>query len=124
MRKTALVLLAFFLFAGVSRLSAQSLQNTAWKFYVEALHDTLTMHIGIDTSFSTSSSGDLIVRSNCKVVGDTIKLKDIDGQYPCMEGEGVYRYIINGDFMTFSLITDPCENRSEALKECRFQKAK
>jgi hypothetical protein len=81
------------------------------------------MHMGVDTSFSTSSSGDLIVRSNYKVVGDTIKLKDIDGQYPCMEGEGVYRYIIDGDSMTFSLITDPCENRSEALKECKFIKS-
>jgi len=123
MRKTTLVLLALSFFAGISRLSAQSLQNTAWKFYVEALHDTLTMHIGVDTNFTTSSSGDLIVRSNCKVVGDTIKLKDIDGQYPCMEGEGVYRYVIKGDYMTFSLVSDPCENRSGALKECRFLKA-
>jgi hypothetical protein len=122
MRKSTIVLFLFLLCAGVGRLSAQSLQNTAWKFYVEALHDTLTMHIGVDTTFSTTSSGDMIVRSTCTVVKDTIRLKDIDGQYPCLEGEGVYRYIMEGDYMTFHLVTDPCENRVEALKECRFLK--
>ncbi len=120
MQKSAIVLLVLFLCAGSSRLSAQSLQNTAWKFYVEALHDTLTMHIGVDTSFSTSSSGDLIVRGTYQVVNDTIHLKDIDGQYPCTEGEGVYRYTVDGDLLMFHLVSDPCENRSEVLKDCRF----
>ena len=123
MRKSIVALLFFFLCAGASRVSAQSLQNTAWKFYVEALHDTLTMHIGADTSSTLSSSGDLIIRSLCKVVKDTIRMKDIDGQYPCMEGEGVYRFTIEGDYMKFTLVNDPCENRSEALKDCRFLKA-
>lgn len=123
MRKSVLVLLVFFLCAGAGRVSAQSLQNTAWKFYVEELHDTLTMHLGTDTTFSTSSSGDLIVRSLYRVVKDTIKLKDVDGQYPCMEGEGVYRYSIEGDYMKFILVNDPCQNRSDALKDCRFLKA-
>jgi hypothetical protein len=123
MRKTTLVLLFFFLCTGVSRLSAQSLQNTAWKFYVESLHDTLTMHIGVDTSFSTSSSGELIVRSHYQVVKDTIKIKDVDGEYPCMDGEGVYRYTMDGDYMTFHLVSDPCGNRSDALRDVRFLKA-
>jgi hypothetical protein len=122
MRKFFVVLFVFFCCAGVSRLSAQSLQNTAWKFYVESLHDTLTMHIGVDTSFSTSSSGEMIVRSHYQVVKDTIRIKDIDGEYPCMDGEGVYRYTMDGDYMTFHLVNDPCENRSEALKEVRFLK--
>lgn len=122
MRKSTIVLLILCFCAGFSRVSAQSLQNTAWKFYVDALHDTLTMHIGVDTSFSTSSSGDLIVRDTYQVVSDTIRIKDIDGQYPCVDGEGVYRYTIDGDLMTFHLVSDPCENRSEALKDCRFIK--
>jgi hypothetical protein len=123
MRKSTVVLLVALLCAGAGRLSAQSLQNTAWKFYVEALHDTLTMHIGVDTSFSTSSSGDLIVRGTYQVDKDTIRIKDIDGQYPCVDGEGVYRYTVDGDLMTFHLVSDPCENRSEALRDCRFLKA-
>jgi hypothetical protein len=81
------------------------------------------MHMGVDTSFSTSSAGEMIVRSRYQVVKDTIKIKDIDGQYPCLDGEGVYRYAMEGDYMTFHLVSDPCENRSEALKEVRFLKA-
>jgi hypothetical protein len=99
------------------------LKNTAWKFYVDALHDTLTMHIGVDTSFSSSSSGDIIVRSTYKTVGDTIKIKDVDGQYPCMDGEGVYRYVVDGDTLTFLLVADPCYNRSGALVDNKFKRA-
>lgn len=122
MHKTVAFILLFFLFAGVSRSSAQSLQHTAWKFYVDALHDTLTMHIGIDTSYSTSSTGDLIVRSHFEVVKDTLKLKDIDGQYPCMIGEGVYRYSVDGDYLSFYLVNDPCEDRSAALKDLKMRR--
>src|ERR1700742_3922926 len=114
MRKTAAVLFFFFLLAGASRLQAQSLKHTAWKFYVESLHDTLTMHIGGDTSFSTSSSGEMIVRSLFTMVKDTIKIMDIDGEYPCNAGQGVYTYAINDDNLTFFLVADPCTNRSEA----------
>ena len=78
MAKTAVFIFALFLFAGAGRSSAQSLQNTAWKFYVEDLHDTLTMHIGVDTACSTSSTGDVIVRSHFAVVKDTVKIDDID----------------------------------------------
>jgi hypothetical protein len=89
MRYLPVVLFAF-LCLGANTLRAQSsLKNTAWKFYVDALHDTLTMHIGVDTSFTTSSTGDIVVRSTYKTVGDTIRLMDVDGQYPCMDGEGV-----------------------------------
>ena len=124
MRKTIIVLLACSLFAGVNRLEAQSLQHTAWKFYVESLHDTLTMHIGVDTTFSTSSSGEMIVRSLFRTAGDTVRLRDIDGQYPCMDGEGVYRYVIDGDRMNFIQVTDPCEGRGNALRDCKFIKVK
>ena len=122
MRKLSVVLFVFILLAGASRSQAQSLTHTAWKFYVEALHDTLTMHIGKDTSFSTSSSGEMIVRSAFTVVSDTVKIKDIDGQYPCPDGEGVYRYTIDGDVMSFILVSDPCANRSYALKDVKFKK--
>ena len=123
MRQLTAVLFVFVLSAGANSLRAQSsLKNTAWKFYVDALHDTLTMHIGVDTSFSTSSMGDLIVRSTYKTVGDTIKIKDVDGQYPCMDGEGVYRYVVDGDNLTFVLVVDPCYNRSGALVDTKFKK--
>lgn len=126
MRHLPVVLFAF-LCMGSTALRAQtvqtSLKNTAWKFYVDALHDTLTMHIGVDTSFSTSSTGDIIVRSTYKTVGDTIKIKDVDGQYPCMDGEGVYKYVVDGDTLTFLLVVDPCYNRSGALVDTKFKRS-
>lgn len=124
MRKTISVLLVCSLFAGVKRLEAQSLQHTNWKFYVEELHDTLTMHIGVDTTYSTSSSGETVVRSLIKVNSDTVRLKDIDGQYPCLDGEGVYRYVIDGDRMSFIQVSDPCDGRSNALRDVKFLKVK
>ncbi len=123
MRHLPVVLFVFLLAAGSTTARAQtSLKNTAWKFYVDALHDTLTMHIGVDTSFSTSSAGDMIVRSTYKTVGDTIKIKDVDGQYPCMDGEGVYKFVVDGDVLTFLLMADPCYNRSGALVDTKFKR--
>jgi hypothetical protein len=123
MRHLPVVLLIFVLAAGSTTASAQtSLKNTAWKFYVDALHDTLTMHYGADTSFCTSSTGDMIVRSTYKTVGDTVKMKDVDGQYPCMDGEGVYKFVVDGDVLTLLLVTDPCTNRSGALVDTKFKR--
>jgi hypothetical protein len=123
MRHLTAVLFVFVLSAGTNTLRAQSsLKNTAWKFYVDALHDTLVMHIGVDTNTTTSSTGDLVVRSTYKTVGDTIKIKDVDGQYPCMDGEGVYKYVVDGDILTFVLVTDPCTNRSGALADTKFMR--
>ncbi len=58
MYKVVAVVFVVLLSAGASRVQAQStvsLKNTAWKFYVEGLHDSLTFHFGTDTSFSTTS---------------------------------------------------------------------
>ena len=119
-----LVLLFVLSVGGVTRLNAQaSLKGTAWKFYVEALHDTLTMHIGADTSFSTTSSGEMVVRSSIKMDKDTLKITDVDGEYPCNAGEGVYRVSVDGDLLSFLLIADPCPYRSEALAGQKFRKA-
>ncbi|HVU95168.1 MAG TPA: hypothetical protein VHE34_08095 [Puia sp.] len=123
MRLFAIAILILFLSVGANHLQAQSLANTAWKFYVEPLHDTLTMHIGADTSFSTSSSGEMIVRSLWKQVKDTVKINDLDGMYPCTAGEGVYRVSIEGEYLNFIMVTDPCNQRADALNGVKFKKA-
>ena len=125
MYKLAAIFFFVFLMAGASRLQAQAqpnLKGTAWKFYVESLHDTLTMHVGADSSYTTSSSGELIVKSVSKLQNDTLRFRDIDGEYYCPDGEGVYRVSIEGDYMTYFLISDPCTNRSEALNGIKFRK--
>jgi len=124
MYKLAAIFFFVLLMAGTSRLQAQpTLKGTAWKFYVDALHDTLTLHIGVaDTNFTTTSAGEVVVRSVSKLKNDTLRIKDFDGQYYCPDGEGVYRVSIEGDYMTYFLISDPCTNRSEALNGMKFRK--
>ena len=126
MYKLAAIFFFVFVMAGTSRLQAQAqptLKGTAWKFYVDALHDTLTLHIGVaDTNYTTTSAGDVVVRSVSKLKNDTLRIKDFDGQYYCPDGEGVYRVSIEGDYMTYFLISDPCTNRSEALNGLKFKK--
>lgn len=121
MRKTVM-LIAFLLgSAAVSQLHAQAMKNTNWKFYVEPLHDTLTMHVGTDSSYCTTSSGEVVVRSTIKVDKDTVKMSDFGGEYAC-DGEGVYKYAIDGDVLIFTLVNDPCVNRSGALVGTKFFK--
>ena len=126
MYKPATILFFLFIMAGTSRLQAQaqsSLKGTAWKFYVEALHDSLTLHIGVaDTNYTTTSAGEVVVLSVSKMQNDTLRFRDIDGEYYCPDGEGVYRVSIEGDYMTYFLISDPCNNRSEALNGLKFRK--
>jgi|SRR6185437_748826 len=125
MRKTLAILL-FLCVGAFAQLEAQniSLKNTVWKFYVQALGDTLTMHFDADTSWSTSSSGEMIVRSLWKESKDTLRINDVDGTYPCHDGEGVYRFAIDGDNMSWLLLSDPCSDRAGALSAMKFIRKK
>jgi hypothetical protein len=129
MYRPAAIFFFIFIMAGASRLQAQvqaqpSLKGTTWKFYVDALHDTLTLHIGVaDTNYTTTSAGEVVVRTVSKMQNDTLRFRDIGGEYYCPDGEGVYRVSIEGDYMTYFLISDPCTNRSEALNGLKFRKA-
>jgi len=119
-----LVAIAAFLFvsAFANQGHAQSLKNTAWKFYVEPLHDTLIFHIGVDSSYTTNSTGETLIRSLCKVEKDTIKIKDVDGQYYCPDGEGVYRWTVEGDVLSLFMVTDPCTDRAGVLNGMKCKK--
>jgi hypothetical protein len=64
----------------------------------------------------------VVIKSVYKLKNDTLRIKDYDGQYYCPDGEGVYRISIEGDFMSFFLVSDPCTNRSDALNGMKFRK--
>jgi hypothetical protein len=128
MRKSVALFFLVFLMAGAGSLQAQSMQApslkwTAWKFYVEALHDTLTMHISGDSSYTTSSVGEVVVKGVSKLSNDTLRIKDTGGEYFCPDGEGVYRIAVDGDYLSFFLVTDPCNGRSEALSGMKMRKS-
>ncbi|MBS1606894.1 MAG: hypothetical protein JST42_29835 [Bacteroidetes bacterium] len=101
---------------------AQSLKNTSWRMFVDQLHDSLTIHIGTDSSFVTSSDGSVVVRSVCKLSGDTVSLTDYDGQYACLDMKGTYKIGMVSDELGFTLIDDPCEGRVGTLNNSKWRK--
>jgi len=123
MRKTLFLSIALSL-AGAISLHAQSIKGTKWKLYIDELHDTLTLQIKGDSSFVTDGSGEIVVRSLCKVSKDTITLKDIDGKYVCPDQAGVYTYAFVADTLTMTLVNDPCDNRSNSINGARWIRAK
>jgi hypothetical protein len=123
MKKLSLLIIFAFIL-GAFRGNAQSLHNTAWKMYVAGLSDTLTLHIGSDTSFVTISNGEVVVRSVCHASGDTLTMKDFEGQYACQDGTGVYHYTVKDDKLVLKMVTDPCDNRVNAINGIPWDRAK
>jgi hypothetical protein len=123
MRKILFLSIALLL-AGAVSLHAQSIKGTSWKLYIDELHDTLTLHIKADSSFVTDGSGEVVVRSLCKVSKDTITLKDVDGKYVCPDQAGVYTFAFVADTLTLTLINDPCDSRSNNINGARWIRAK
>jgi len=121
MRKTLFLCLLLAVTAGVK---AQSLKGTSWKLYLDDLRDTLTFHIGTDSCYTTDGSGEVVVRSLCRISKDTITLKDIDGKYVCPGEEGVYTYLFLADGLTLTMVKDPCDNRSGAINGAKWVRAK
>lgn len=127
MRKPLAILFIVFITlstGSIVRAQTTPLKNTAWKFYVEALNDSLTYHFDADTSWAASSSGESVVKSLWKTSNDTLRINDVNGMYPCHDGEGVYRYVIDGDVMTWILLSDPCSDRAASLSNVKFIRKK
>ena len=118
------ILFLIFLFACTAGVKAQSLKGTTWKVYIDELHDTLTWHIGADTCYTTDGSGETVVRALCKISKDTVTMRDIDGKYACPDGTGVYTYVFLADGLTLNMVTDPCDNRSNAINGLKWIRAK
>jgi hypothetical protein len=125
MRKLALITVVILMVAATglkAQSKDQSLQNTSWKTYFDALHDTLTLHIGKDSSFVTDGGGEVVVRSLFKAVKDTLSMKDYEGRYACPGDEGIYKVDQNGGTLNFFLVSDPCEGRNSSLSGTKWIK--
>jgi len=108
----------------LSRADAQSLVNTNWKAYIgDPVNDTLVLHIKADSSFVTDRSGAAVVRSVCKIKGDTLSLDDFDGQFACPSMVGRYKVAQTGEQLVFTLIDDPCDGRAGALPVTKWMRA-
>ncbi|HUB62418.1 MAG TPA: hypothetical protein VL978_17010 [Puia sp.] len=102
-----------------------SLKNTNWKLFVPDLNDTITLHIKADSSYVTTTAGDSVVRSVCKVSADTLSFTDYDGQYACPNQTGKYLINLSDDAntLTLTLIDDPCDGRAGAINKIKWSRA-
>jgi hypothetical protein len=124
MKKTIILALLTLIFA--CSLKAQStLNNTNWKTYIgDPVNDTLVLHIRMDSSFVTGRGGEAVVRSLCKVSGDTVTFNDYDGQFACQNAIGKYKYSITDEVLSFVLIDDPCDGRAQSIVSTKWKKTK
>jgi hypothetical protein len=125
MMKHLFLAFSFLLIAALlTRADAQSLVNTNWKAYIgEPVNDTLVLHIKADSSSVTDRTGTAVVRSVCKISGDTLSLTDFDGEYACPSMTGKYKVAQTGEQLVFTLIDDPCDGRAGALPATKWMKA-
>jgi hypothetical protein len=127
MKKTtlALTILLFCCLSAIrsqAQIDANAMKNTTWKAYIDQLNDSITLHILNDSSFVSTSTGDVVVRSVCKFSGDTLLLSDYDGQYACTGMTGKYKATFNNDVMTTILVEDPCEGRAGSINNLKWRK--
>ena len=101
----------------ICHVRAQSINNRNWKaFFADPINDTLTLHVHSDSSFVTDSKGEVMLRTNCILTGDTLTLSDYgEGEHTCPDAKGKYKISLNGQSFTLSLIDDGCEGRARAL---------
>lgn len=114
-----MILLAgvFCLVTLASHVSAQSINNRNWQHsFSDPINDTLTLHVHSDSSYVTNGKGEVILRTNCMLTGDTLTLSDYgEGEHTCPDAKGKYKINLDGKSFTLSLIDDPCDGRARAL---------
>ena len=120
-----LILLPALLLLALAQLHAQSINNKNWKaFFGEPFNDTLIFHVRGDSSFVTTSNGDVLVQTKCVITGDTFTLSDYStGDFSCPGMTGKYKIDLKGDNFTATLIEDACDGRARALDGVRWTKA-
>jgi hypothetical protein len=131
MKKISLLALALIISLLSIRASAQtqtqtpSLKNTNWKVFIPDLNDTITLHIKSDSSYVTTTTGEAVVKSVCKVSADTMFFTDYDGQYACPNATGKYKIALSDDSnnLTLTLIEDACDGRANAINKLKWTKA-
>ena len=126
MLKIILLNCLFFVASAAVKINAQSIDNRKWKSFVgDPVNDTLTFHIRSDSSYVTDGRGNVMIRSHCKIAGDTLMIEDY-GSEPrnCIGRQGLYKIRLNGNSFTLASIQDPCDGRLQALDNRTWMEAK
>jgi hypothetical protein len=112
----ALGLLAVTFHAG-----AQTLRNTTWKALIPGPPDSVSLHIGNDSSFAAIGE-EVMVKSICHISKDTLTLEDYDGPHMCPNTKGVYQFTLKDDTMVLKLLQDDCSGRGDAINGVVWRK--
>ncbi|MEO6820426.1 MAG: hypothetical protein ABI266_10275 [Ginsengibacter sp.] len=94
------------------------IQNTSWKgvFNLPSPADCI-FEFKTDTALLTMD-GNILETSKLTVKGDTLTLQKLSGGSPCdADVIGIYRFKINGDKLTLTVIDDACNERAMAGPE-------
>ena len=127
MKKIILSVSLFLLASSAFHVQAQSIDKNNWKAYLaEPFNDTLTFHVKADSSFVTTSNGEVLVQTSVKISGDVLSLADFStNQYSCPDATGKYKINLSkdGNSFTLTLVEDPCEGRAQTLNGLKWVKA-
>ena len=58
---------------------------------------------------------EIVVKGDYSTDADTIYFEDVWGPLSCDDGEGSYRYTVDETELDLRTISDPCEDRNDAL---------
>ncbi len=98
-------------------IMSQSILNTSWKGYYEAIMDTITVNIDSNTFKADNSVGMNLITSHVEEYGDTMLIRDLSGAANIcpLTDTGYYRFTITNDTLRFFLILDSCLQRMDVL---------
>ena len=127
MKKIILSVGLFLLVSAAFHLNAQSIDNKNWKAFLgQPFNDSLTFHIKADSSYVTTSTGEVLVQTSVKITGDVLTLADYSTtEYSCPDATGKYKVELSkdGNSFTLTLVEDACEGRAQALNGLKWVKA-
>lgn len=122
MRKASITLIVIFVACNFN--AKAQLSNTKWK-------GTLDVQGGMDVVFnfgndtldvSAAESGETFETMKYTTTDSVLTLVKLYGQSQCDSTPGNYKYVIINNELTFSLISDSCNDRSGAIGTMKLEK--
>ncbi|WP_018612872.1 hypothetical protein [Segetibacter koreensis] len=117
----------FLLVSFVSVTVNAQLKNTKWKGTIQADNkiDVIFNYRNDTLDVSNTADGSNIETMTYAIKDTVLTLQKIYGQSDCDgTGSGKYKFEINGDLLSISLLSDVCNDRSSALNNSKWVKIK
>jgi hypothetical protein len=122
MKKTFFVFLVSF----TSFTVHAQLKNTKWKgtLKVEQPFEAVFDYRNDTLEVTNAQDNSSIETMNYTIEKNILSLKKISGQSDCDTTIGKYKFEINNDILTFTVVSDPCDDRTPVLDNSKWTKVK